>query len=77
MLEIIVRYICLKVLIIEDFIFFRRSLKVGLLNLGFIIDDIGDGFEGLSMVLFGDYLFLIFDLMFFFVDGMLIFKVIR
>jgi DNA-binding response OmpR family regulator len=45
----------LKVLIIEDSISLRRSLKVGLSNLGFTIDDTGDGSEGLSMALSGDY----------------------
>ena len=70
-------YTCLKVLIIEDSISLRRSLKVGLSNLGFTIDDTGDGSEGLSMALSGDYSLLILDLMLPSVDGTSILKAIR
>ncbi|MFT6249346.1 MAG: DNA-binding response OmpR family regulator, partial [Cognaticolwellia sp.] len=45
----------MKVLIIEDSTSLRRSLKIGLSNLGFTVDDTGDGSEGLSMVLSGKY----------------------
>ncbi len=67
----------MKVLIIEDSISLRRSLKVGLSNLGFTIDDTGDGSEGLSMALSGDYSLLILDLMLPSVDGTSILKAIR
>ena len=67
----------MKVLIIEDSISLRRSLKVGLSNLGFTIDDTGDGSEGLSMALSGDYSLLILDLMLTSVDGTSILKAIR
>lgn len=67
----------LKILIIEDSNSLRRSLKVGLSNLGFTVDDTGDGSEGLSMVLAGDYSLLILDLMLPSVDGTSILKALR
>ena len=59
----------MKVLIIEDSIPLRRSLKIGLTNLGFAVDDTGDGSEGLSMALAGDYSLLVLDLMLPATDG--------
>ncbi|AGH44988.1 response regulator transcription factor [Paraglaciecola psychrophila] len=67
----------MKILIIEDSNSLRRSLKVGLSNLGFTVDDTGDGSEGLSMVLAGDYSLLILDLMLPSVDGTAILKALR
>ncbi len=67
----------MKVLIIEDSNSLRRSLKIGLSNLGFTVDDTGDGSEGLSMALTGDYSLLILDLMLPSVDGTSILKAIR
>lgn len=67
----------MKVLIIEDSTPLRRSLRVGLSNLGFTVDDSGDGSEGLSMALAGDYSLLILDLMLPSVDGISILKAIR
>ncbi|GAC17297.1 response regulator transcription factor [Paraglaciecola arctica] len=67
----------MKILIIEDSNSLRRSLKVGLSNLGFTVDDTGDGSEGLSMVLSGDYSLLILDLMLPSVDGTSILKALR
>ena len=67
----------MKILIIEDSISLRRSLKIGLSNLGFTVDDTGDGSEGLSMALAGDYSLLILDLMLPSVDGTAILKAIR
>jgi DNA-binding response OmpR family regulator len=46
-------------------------------NLGFTVDDTGDGSEGLSMALAGDYSLLILDLMLPSVDGTAILKAIR
>ncbi|MGK2233552.1 MAG: DNA-binding response OmpR family regulator [Colwellia sp.] len=66
-----------KVLIIEDSTSLRRSLKIGLSNLGYTVDDTGDGSEGLSMALSGDYSLLILDLMLPSVDGTSILKAIR
>jgi len=66
-----------KILIIEDSTSLRRSLKIGLSNLGFTVDDTGDGSEGLSMALAGDYSLLILDLMLPSVDGTSILKAIR
>ena len=67
----------MKILIIEDSTSLRRSLKIGLSNLGFTVDDTGDGSEGLSMALSGDYSLLILDLMLPSVDGTAILKAIR
>jgi len=67
----------LKVLIIEDSTSLRRSLKIGLSNLGFTVDDTGDGADGLSMALNGDYSLLILDLMLPSIDGISILKAIR
>lgn len=67
----------MKILIIEDSTSLRRSLKIGLSNLGFMVDDTGDGSEGLSMALAGDYSLLILDLMLPSVDGTAILKAIR
>lgn len=67
----------MKVLIIEDSVSLRRSLRVGLSNLGFTVDDTGDGSEGLSMALSGDYSLLILDLMLPSVNGTSILKAIR
>jgi DNA-binding response OmpR family regulator len=67
----------LKILIIEDSTSLRRSLKIGLTNLGFTVDDTGDGSEGLSMALSGNYSLLILDLMLPSVDGTAILKAIR
>lgn len=67
----------MKILIIEDSTSLRRSLKIGLSNLGFTVDDTGDGSEGLSMALAGDYSLLILDLMLPSVDGTAILKAIR
>ncbi|MDG1751113.1 MAG: response regulator transcription factor [Thalassotalea sp.] len=67
----------MKVLIIEDSTSLRRSLKIGLSNLGFTVDDTGDGSEGLSMALTGNYSLIILDLMLPSVDGTSILKAIR
>lgn len=67
----------MKVLVIEDSTSLRRSLKIGLSNLGFTVDDTGDGSEGLSMALAGKYSLLILDLMLPSVDGTTILKAIR
>ncbi|GAA5142659.1 MULTISPECIES: response regulator transcription factor [Thalassotalea] len=67
----------MKVLIIEDSTSLRRSLRVGLSNLGFTVDDTGDGSEGLSMALAGNYSLLILDLMLPTLSGTAILKAIR
>lgn len=67
----------MKVLLIEDSSSLRRSLKAGLRNLGFTIDDTGDGSEGLSMALSGNYTLLILDIMLPSLDGISILKAIR
>lgn len=50
---------------------------MGLSNLGFTVDDTGDGSEGLSMALSGDYSLLVLDLMLPSVDGTSILKAVR
>ncbi len=52
-------------------------MKIGLTNLGFAVDDTGDGSEGLSMALAGDYSLLVLDLMLPATDGISILKAIR
>ena len=67
----------MKILVIEDSEPLRRSLDVGHNNLGFTVDGTGDGSQGLSMALCGDYDLIILDLMLPSVDGMSILKALR
>ncbi len=67
----------MKVLIIEDSEPLRRSLSVGLNNLGFAVDDSGDGAQGLSMALDNQYDAIVLDLMLPSVTGMDILKAVR
>lgn len=67
----------MKILVIEDSEPLRRSLQVGLNNLGFTVDETGDGSEGLSMALSGNYDLLVLDLMLPNVDGMSILQALR
>jgi DNA-binding response OmpR family regulator len=67
----------MKLLLIEDSEVLRRSLMVGLNNLGFTIDDTGDGSQGLSMALNNQYDLIVLDLMLPNVDGMSILKAVR
>lgn len=67
----------MKILLIEDSAHLRRSLVVGLSNLGFTIDETGDGSIGLSMAITNEYNFIILDLMLPNVDGITLLKSIR
>ncbi len=67
----------MKLLIIEDSEPLRRSIAVGLNNMGFTLDESGDGAEGLSMALNNQYDVVILDRMLPSVDGMDILKAIR
>ena len=67
----------MKILLIEDSEHLRRSLVVGLSNLGFTIDETGDGSKGLSMAITNEYDFIILDLMLPNVDGITLLKSIR
>jgi len=67
----------MKILVIEDSEALRRSLQVGFSNLGFTVDETGDGSEGLSMALSGNYDLLVLDLMLPSVDGMSILQALR
>ncbi|MGI5309555.1 response regulator transcription factor [Rheinheimera sp. WS51] len=67
----------MNLLLIEDSVSLRRSLKVGLENLGYTVDDTGDGSDGLSMALLGDYDLLILDIMLPSLDGLTLLKTLR
>ena len=67
----------MNILLIEDSSSLRRTLTIGLQNLGFSVDNSGDGAEGLSMALTGNYQLLILDLMLPSIDGMAILKALR
>lgn len=67
----------MKLLLIEDSEALRRSLLVGLNNLGFTVDETGDGSVGLSMALTTSYDLIVLDLMLPNVDGMSILKALR
>lgn len=55
----------------------RRSLRIGLENLGFTIDETGDGAEGLSMAMTGEYELIILDIMLPSIDGITLLQTIR
>ncbi|MCG9708137.1 response regulator transcription factor [Pseudoalteromonas sp. Isolate3] len=67
----------MKLLIIEDSVSLRRSLRIGLENLGFTIDETGDGAEGLSMAMSGEYELVILDIMLPSLDGITLLQTIR
>ena len=67
----------MKILLVEDSISLRRSLTIGLQNLGFTVDDTEDGSEGLSMALSGDYDVIVLDIMLPSIDGLTILKTLR
>ncbi|WP_028868189.1 response regulator transcription factor [Psychromonas arctica] len=67
----------MKILVIEDSQHLRRSLIVGLSNLGFTVEATGDGSEGLNLALYNHYDLIILDLMLPSIDGMTLLKTIR
>ena len=67
----------MKLLIIEDSVSLRRSLRIGLENLGFTIDETGDGAEGLSMAMTGEYELIVLDIMLPSIDGITLLQTIR
>lgn len=67
----------MKVLLVEDSSSLRRTLTIGLQNLGFTVDNAADGAEGLSMTLTGDYDVLILDIMLPSIDGLTLLKTLR
>eukprot|EP00493_Phyllostaurus_siculus_P004274 UN04294 len=67
----------MKLLIIEDSGSLRRSLRVGLTNLGFAVDETGDGSQGLSMAMTGEYELVILDIMLPSIDGITVLQTIR
>jgi len=67
----------MKILVIEDSQHLRRSLIVGLSNLGFTVEATGDGSEGLNLALYNPYDLIILDLMLPNIDGMTILKTLR
>ncbi|MBU2978195.1 response regulator transcription factor [Alteromonas sp. C1M14] len=67
----------MKLLIIEDSISLRRSLRLGLKNLGFAVDETGDGAQGLTMAVTGEYELIILDIMLPSVDGITLVQTLR
>ena len=67
----------MNILLVEDSIKLRRSLRIGLSGLGFTVDETGDGAEALSMAISEDYDIIILDLMLPSVDGLEILRAIR
>lgn len=67
----------MKLLIIEDSVSLRRSLRIGLENLGFTIDETSDGAEGLSIAMTGEYELIILDIMLPSIDGITLLQTIR
>lgn len=67
----------MKILVIEDSQHLRRSLVVGLSNLGFTVEATGDGGEGLELALYNQYDMIILDLMLPNIDGMTLLQKIR
>ena len=67
----------MKVLLVEDSSSLRRSITIGLQNLGFTVDDTGDGSDGLTMALSGDYDVIVLDIMLPSIDGLTLLKTLR
>ncbi|WP_025565033.1 response regulator transcription factor [Psychromonas sp. SP041] len=67
----------MKILVVEDSQHLRRSLVVGLSNLGFTVEATGDGSEGLNLALYNQFDLIILDLMLPNIDGMTLLKTIR
>jgi DNA-binding response OmpR family regulator len=67
----------MKILLVEDSSSLRRSISIGLQNLGFTVDDTGDGSEGLSIALTGDYDVIVLDIMLPSLDGLTVLKTLR
>jgi DNA-binding response OmpR family regulator len=67
----------MNILLVEDSIKLRRSLRIGLSGVGFTVDETGDGAEALSMAISENYDIIILDLMLPSVDGIEILKTIR
>jgi DNA-binding response OmpR family regulator len=69
--------ISMNILLVEDSDKLRRSLRIGLVGLGFAVDEASDGAQALSMALSDDYDIIILDLMLPSVDGLSILKSLR
>ena len=67
----------MNLLLVEDSQSLRRSLSLGLRSLGFTVDETGDGSEGLSMAMMGQYDLLILDIMLPSLDGLSLLKALR
>lgn len=67
----------MKILLIEDSELLRRSLVVGLGNLGFTVDDTDNGATGFNMARHNHYDIIILDLMLPSMDGMSILEKLR
>ncbi|GAC05696.1 MAG: DNA-binding response regulator [Alteromonadaceae bacterium] len=67
----------MKLLLVEDSASLRKSLTIGLQNLGFTVDETEDGSEGLTMSLSNDYDVIILDIMLPSIDGLTLLKALR
>ncbi len=67
----------MKILLIEDYPLIRKSVGEGLRELGFAVDEAGDGEEGLWHATSGNYDVIILDLMLPKMDGLTILKKLR
>jgi DNA-binding response OmpR family regulator len=67
----------MNILLVEDSDKLRRSLRIGLVALGFAVDEASDGADALAMALSDDYDIIILDLMLPSVDGLSILKSLR
>ncbi len=67
----------MNILLVEDSDKLRRSLRIGLVGLGFAVDEASDGADGLAMALADEYDVIILDLMLPSVDGLSILKTLR
>lgn len=67
----------MRIFFIEDLLFLRNSLSLGLEKFGYLVDLVVIGFDGLSMVFFGSYDIIVLDCMLLEFDGMVILKMLR
>ena len=67
----------MRILLIEDFPLIRKSVATGLREAGFVVDESGDGEEGLWLATSGNYDVIILDLMLPKLDGLSILKKLR
>ena len=67
----------MRVLLIEDSIYLRRSISIGLRRAGYAVDQSGDGEEGLWFATSNDYDVIVLDLMLPGLDGLTLLRRLR